>query len=329
MALEGTGREPRSGRESRDALHRAATMYYLEHATMEAVGKQLGVSRSSVSRLLKQAREQGIVRISVSDAVTEHPASTLLARQFGVRTHVVPVRSGAPTSTRLDATCRVAAGLLTEWVGDRQVIGLAWGTTLSTVVSHLAPTPRHGVVVVQLNGFASAGSTGLGNAAVLLGGMASAFDAEFVQFPAPAFFDYAQTRAALWQERAVARVIDLQHQCDIAVFGIGASGGEVPSQVYAGDFLRQSDLRDLHRERVVGDVCTVFVREDGSWRDIALNERASGLPPDQLRRIPRRVCVAAGAAKVPGIVGALRAGAVTDLVVDDHTLTGVHERLLG
>lgn len=318
--------EPMS-RAQPDDLHRAATMYYLEHATMEAIGSQLGVSRSTVSRLLKQARDRGIVRISVSESAVQHPAVALLARRHGVRAHVVPVRPGAATATRLDAVCRAAARALPGMVGDHQIVGLAWGTTLSVLVSHLTPAPRQGVVVVQLNGSTSAASTGLGSAADLLSGMAQTFDAQFVQFPTPAFFDDAATRRALWRERAVARVLDLQLQCDVAVFGIGANDGEIPSQVYAGDFLQRADLRELDAEKVVGDVCTVFIREDGSWRDIELNDRASGPPPEALRAIPRRLCVAAGEAKVPGIVGALRAGVMTDLVVDAETLTAVHERL--
>ena len=40
-------------------------------------------------------------------------------------------------------------------------------------------------------------------------------------------------------------------------------------------------------EGVVGDVCTVFLRADGTYRDIALNERATGPAPEELRRVPR------------------------------------------
>ncbi|MDY5506005.1 MAG: sugar-binding domain-containing protein, partial [Schaalia hyovaginalis] len=40
-------------------------------------------------------------------------------------------------------------------------------------------------------------------------------------------------------------------------------------------------------------------------------------PPETLRRIPRRLCVVAGASKALPLLGALRARVVTDLVLDD------------
>ncbi len=69
----------------------------------------------------------------------------------------------------------------------------------------------------------------------------------------------------------------------------------------------------------MGDVCTVFLREDGTYSDLVLNERATGPTPAQLQRIPRRLCVAAGDAKARAIRAALRAGVATHLVVDERT----------
>jgi deoxyribonucleoside regulator len=48
-----------------------------------------------------------------------------------------------------------------------------------------------------------------------------------------------------------------------------------------------------------------------------VNHRASGLPIDALRLIPRRICVGVGGTKAAILRAALVAGAVTDLVIDD------------
>src|SRR5699024_12300939 len=45
--------------------YRAATMYYLQNQTMEVIGSTLGVSRSTVSRLLTAAGDGGQVQESV------------------------------------------------------------------------------------------------------------------------------------------------------------------------------------------------------------------------------------------------------------------------
>ncbi|MBU4214688.1 MAG: transcriptional regulator, partial [Actinobacteria bacterium] len=81
------------------------------------------------------------------------------------------------------------------------------------------------------------------------------------------------------------------------------------------------DIAELKAQGVVGDVCTVFLRADGSWRDVSLNDRATGPTPEQLQHIPRRVAVVAGDNKVAPLLAALRAGVMTDLVVDERTAT--------
>jgi DNA-binding transcriptional regulator LsrR (DeoR family) len=69
----------------------------------------------------------------------------------------------------------------------------------------------------------------------------------------------------------------------------------------------------------VGDVATVFFREDGSHHGIPLNERASGPDIDLIKRVPRRVCIVSGPSKVHSLRGALAARLITDLIVDEGT----------
>lgn len=82
--------------------------------------------------------------------------------------------------------------------------------------------------------------------------------------------------------------MSLQRQADIAVFG-------------------------------VGDICTVFLRQDRTWEDIELNRRASGPRPRSLASIRRRVCVVAGSTKVRALIAAMHAQVPTDIIVDDQT----------
>jgi DNA-binding transcriptional regulator LsrR (DeoR family) len=63
----------------------------------------------------------------------------------------------------------------------------------------------------------------------------------------------------------------------------------------------------------------VFLRGDGSYEDVEINRRATGPTPAELSRIPRRLCVVAGEAKLRPLLAAIRAGAVTDLIIDEPT----------
>lgn len=302
-----------------ERVRRVAILYYLQQETMEGIAHQLGVSRSTVSRLLAQARESGLVRISITGSDATGGLAHDVQQRFGVTAHVAPVARRASTLVRLEAAAQLAANLLGEWFDDDMVLGVAWGTTVSAVAKHLPHRALQGAVVVQLNGAASPHSTGLAYAGNILSAFGSAFEAGVLYFPVPAFFDFPETRSAMWNERSVRRVLAVQQKADIAIFGVGAQAGDVPSQVYAGGYLDQRDQRTLLREGVVGDVCTVLLRADGSYTDIELNKRATGPTPRALARIPRRLCVVAGEGKVLALLAALRAKVVTDLVIDELT----------
>jgi len=299
---------------------RAATMYYLQDLTMDVIGRQLHTSRSTVSRMIKMSRESGLVEITVRPAATRAPGlSEALAERFDVEAYVVPVPDSAREHERLQQVAITAARLVTTWFGSDMVLGLAWGNTLAAVGRHLPRKATRGSAVVQLNGAANPRTSGVEFAGDLISRFGTAFTATVHHFPVPAFFDYPETKAAMWRERSVRRVLEVQQRADIAVFSVGAVAGRTRSQVYSGDFLDEADLAVLRREGVVGDVCTVFLRQDGSYADIPLNARATGPTPHELRSVARRVCVVAGDNKVRPLLAGLRAGVVTDLVIDEIT----------
>lgn len=220
--------------DAREALmHEAATMYYLQDATMETVARQFGMSRSGVSRLLKAARESGMVRIQVRAPGGGGAMARRFADLFNVRAHIVPVRSPITDDVRLDHVARYAAQLLPEWFRSGMTLGLAWGTTVAALAAHLRHYPLREATVVQLNGAANTQASGLAYGTDLVSQFAAAFDAVPEHFPVPAFFDFAQTRQLMWRERSVRHVLAVQARADLAVFGVGALTAPVPSHVYS------------------------------------------------------------------------------------------------
>ena len=336
--------------------YEAASMYYVQGETMEVIAHHLRVSRSTVSRLLARARREGIVRVTLVQPGGAGSLEGRMGRVFGVRTHIVPVREGTTEIHRLQQVASVAAAHMVDLIealadsggsggrdvpgegADREsrvqggggggvVVGVAWGTTMSEVSAALPSRPIPGLTVVQLNGASDPMREGP-SAGEVLSHLRASLGARTISFPVPAFFDHVATREAMWSERSVERVLAVTRRASLAVFGVGALdalNGALPSQVYEGGHLTARDQAVLRRQEVVGDVCTVLLRADGSWRDVALNARATGPTPAQLARIPRRLCVAAGTGKARALLAALRARTATDLVVDDATARAVLE----
>ena len=337
--------------------YEAASMYYVQGETMEVIAHHLRVSRSTVSRLLARARQEGVVRVTLVQPGGAGSLEGRMTQAFGVRTHIVPVREGTTEIHRLQQVASVAAAHMVDLIealaeqagnGGPQVqdpagsggegpvqgrgsggvvVGVAWGTTMSEVSAALPSRSVPGLTVVQLNGASDPVREGP-SAGEVLSRMRLSLGARTISFPVPAFFDHVATREAMWSERSVKRVLAVTRRASLAVFGVGALdalNGALPSQVYEGGHLTARDQAVLRRQNVVGDVCTVLLRSDGSWRDVTLNARATGPTPAQLSRIPRRLCVAAGTGKARALLAALRARTATDLVVDDATARAVLE----
>ncbi|MDR2929958.1 MAG: transcriptional regulator [Propionibacteriaceae bacterium] len=303
-----------------DDMYEASTRYYVQDETMESIARHLQLSRSSVSRLLADARASGMVRITVeAPEGSSSPVARSLSMIFGVHVHVVTVGETAPITSRFERVSKLAAALLRDCVHDGNLIGAAWGVTVSNVVPFLERRPLHDATIVQMNGGTNIRDSSARHVSGILQAFSAAFDARIVQFPVPAFFDYAETKQAMWRERSVQLVLNYQSRLDVAVFGIGSLHARVPSHVYTAGFLDQRDLKQLRTENIVGDVCTVLLRADGTYEDIELNQRASGLTPAELQRIPRRIGVVGDPSRATAVLAALRAKTMTDLVCDDTT----------
>lgn len=310
-----------------EAMWAAANAYYLRGEKMEAIATHLQISRSTVSRLLQEARDTGIVDIRVRSPFDDiRRLEDDLRAAFEVNAHVVGVRADASESERLDQVAHLAAEVLAGLVSSHMTVGIAWGSTLAAVSRKLNASHTAGTVFVQLNGSGNMWTTGIAYASDILRRFGRAFTAQVQHFPVPAFFDNPATKTALWQERSTQRILDLQAKLDMIIFSVGAAQSPVPSHVYSDGYLEAKDLRALENERVVGDVATVFFREDGTSADIQLNARASGPSLHELARVRRRICVAAGEGKAEALAGALAAGLVTDLVLDEAIARALLDR---
>jgi DNA-binding transcriptional regulator LsrR (DeoR family) len=299
---------------------RAAQLYYFQDLTMDAIGDELKVSRSSVSRLLQMARDRGIVEVKIH---TPEDAPRRMANQikatFGVNAHLVPVSESTSPVDRLERVALTAARMLSTFFFSGMTMGVAWGSTTAAVSRNLISRPLKAARVVQLNGAGNTFTTGVTYSGEILRRFGEAFGATVEQFPVPAFFDDPAAKETLWRERSTKRILDIQSSMDVVLFGLGVNNAEVPSQVYSAGYLNNEDLRSLAADGIVGDIATVFYRADGSSNDIDLNRRSTGPSLDVIRSVPRKICVVSGISRIPSLRGALAGKYISDLIMDEGT----------
>jgi len=299
------------------AAVRVARLYYFQNMTTAAIADEMGTSRATVSRLLSYAMENGLVEIRVHDPSEQSGSlAEAIRERYGLRSiQVVPATATASERDTLQRVAAHAGAYVSTLVKPSSVLGIAWGTTIAAVASNLVPKPVHEVDVVQLNGSATGVDFTNTFGESLVSRFAQNYGARAHSFPVPAFFDYADTRTALWRERSIKAIRALQERASIILFSIGVK--ETGSYVHTSGYLSRQDVQGIQKEGVVGDIATVFFRGDGSWRDVPLNARSSGPDLDRFARAEHSVCVVSGLGKVPGLRAALQGRFINELVIDE------------
>ena len=310
-----------------DALS-AAQMYYQQGITMEAIARELQISRSTVSRLLSFARQTGLVEIRVlppSSQVAD--LERVLTAGYAVQAHVVHVPPTATAAERVERTANHAARLLNSVVDSDMVIGISWGTMVNAISRCLIPKPTTNSQIVQLNGLGNSRATDVHYANTLMSAFSNAWGAYVQQLPLPLFFDSSEARDLLFKERSIQHIVELQAAADVVLFSVGTVTNGVPSSPYtSGYFLDESDFSTLLQDGVVGDVATTFFRGDGAHEGVRFNRHTSGPDPMALKQVQHRICVASGDHKVDALHAALLGGYVSELVLDDLTANLLIER---
>jgi DNA-binding transcriptional regulator LsrR (DeoR family) len=280
----------------------------------------MNVSRSTVSRLLSYAKARGLVDIRIIDP-SEEPdqlASVIMQRYKIKNVHVVPVPDITGEAEWLQRVAQYTASYFNSIFTSNMILGIAWGTTLTAISKHLLRKPTHNSQIVQLNGAGNTQSMGIEYASQIIMRFSQNYRARAHLFPVPTFFDYPETKQALWKEGSIRRILDLQQKADLLLYSIGAVNAGIPSHVYSGGYLDEPDYQNLERHNIAGDIATVFFREDGTINNIPINERASG-PNLELFQKKHGVCVVSGLAKVRGLHAALRGKLMSELIVDEPT----------
>lgn len=299
---------------------RVAKMYYYHNMTTEAIASEMRVSRSTVSRLLSFARQEGYVEIRINDP-QDHPQQLeeKIRQAFKLQgIHVVPMAENTSDAECLERVAQYTANYLSTIFSSNMILGVAWGTTTTAISRNLVPKTTHHSQVVQLNGAGNTESLGIEYASEIMMRFAKNYQSTYHLFPVPAFFDKVQTKNALWEETSIKRILDLQSKADFYLFSIGAVNAGVPSHIHNEGYLNKGDYQELRKSGVVGDIATIFFREDGSYNNIQINQRSSG-PSLNLFKNKQGICVISGQAKVKGLYAAIRGNLLTELILDEPT----------
>ena len=298
------------------------SLYYVEDLTQAEIAQQLGLSTAKVNRMLKQAREQGLVEFAIR-APFQHLFDLERRRKavFGLQEALVIPAVSESVSPLLHQLGAVAADFLLAHIHDGDVIGLGGGTAVNSVVQAIEPTRPYLVEVVPIPGAVQGQVTTDMN--YLAARLAERLGGQAYQLHAPAFVDTHEHRETLRAIEPVKEILDIARRATLALLGVGTVDAET-SRFVQFTALSAGDMHRIAAEcQGVGEICAYVYDSAGCPCAHEYADRVVGLTLPEIRRIPFRIGVAATAAKGPPLYGALRGQYLHALITDEAAARGV------
>ncbi|GGE58434.1 sugar-binding transcriptional regulator [Nesterenkonia cremea] len=295
--------------------------HYLDGRSKVELARTHGLSRFQVARLLDQARDEGIVRITIVDPTQAGQGRGDLAARLGINSvTVVPQRSD---ETMRSALARQVAQILPQRVHDGGRLGVAWSRTLMHLPEHLDALPR--VDIVQLVGPLSAPGSSTAASSTLIHTLGSYSGGQVWPLPTPLIVDSPEVAAALRPLEEVSAALEAAASLDVAVVAIGGWG---PGASTLWGRMGEQEQERARAAGVVSECSGILMDIEGNVAESGMEDRVIGVRPEQLKRA-HVIAVAAAVEHPEAVLAAVRAGVVDDLVLSAELADRLSQELDG
>lgn len=298
-------------------IEEVALLYYENDMSQQDIAKYLNLSKMNVSRLLQKAKETKVVHTLVKLPYTQHEVLQQEIKDiYGLEDVIVASDSGLKNSDSIrEFLGKIAAFTMILTEPADSVIGMGVGETVGNFVKSIIPITTEGLHVVQLMGGLPTVSPG--NPFSIVQESCSRLSAQGTYLTYYAIVEEKGLRDKIFENDILKNgLFDLWKSCSVSYFGIGS----ISTSTFFVDSLNESaDLDKIKAQGTIGDILGHCFDIDGNFLETHIEDRLVSIPIEQLRSIEKRIAIAGGVEKVPAIVGALRTGIVTHLIIDEKT----------
>ena len=265
---------------------RIAKMHYELNYTQLEIARKEGISKATVSRILKSAMDMGIIEVRIKDSVlNDTELEKELVAAYPIKRAVIVPDLVGNDQILLQDVCAAVVNDLPRYIKNDSILGVFYGHTLTVLARQLPRLKRSGVSVIQLaGGFSRAMYES--NALSILSSFSECVSGTAYQIPAPAMVEKPFIVEALKQDSQIARVLDMAEICDTAIFSVGNL--ERPSILYEMGLITHEEYQNMIQRGVIGDCCSHFLNRDGNIFDQDMDARVVGASLSTIKKIPNK-----------------------------------------
>lgn len=304
-----------------------AYQYYVEKKSRAEITEELGLSSATISRLLKKAKEDGIVEFRITEPYFScHKMEEQLKEMYDLdNVMIVPViekeaKENSETIKKLVAL--EGARYVQRIITDGDVLGLTWGGTMYHMIQYLNPCRKVNASIVTMHGSIASCNPKL-EVKSLVRRAAMAFGGRNVSFVAPGLFDSKEELERIKKQPKFQEIFSMFEEIDISVSGIGSLYPKFDSLLARSDFFSREEMEMLIKEEAYTDLLLRYINKDGEECDTPLRDRTLSIGLDTYRRIPCKVIAASGSQKAYSLLAMLKGKLINVLIIDSHLAEAV------
>lgn len=289
-----------------------ARRFYLDDVSKTELANEFEMSRFRVARLLQQARDLGLVTITINDRADELDSLSEQLRDHLRLDECVVVTAGETETANRQRLARAAAVEMKRHIRAGDLVGLSWGRTLVAIGGELADLAP--CTLIQLTGIV--GNDFTQSPIEVIRRIADRSSVQTLSLFCPLFAGTVEAAAAFRLDPTVRRVLESYKDLRMAVLSLGSWD---PPITQLGTSLGANDQNNLSAAGARAELAGIFIRDDGVIVDTDAASRRISVSVDDLLCTPRVLAAAGSVEKAPAIAAVARSGLITSLVTDDLT----------
>jgi len=311
-----------------ELIVKIAHLYYMENMDLKEIGKVFNLSYATISRLLKKGREQGLIRVIIKSNFNKRVfLESEIKKKLNLKeVFSISILKNYSYNYVLFLIGREVAEYISNLINDGDVLGTSWGRTIFNVVEQLDnfKIDNKKIDVVQLIGNINIPIQL--NSADLVRRITSLFSGSYHFINSEAFLDNKKVKNEILKIASIKKTLSLHKKINISLVGVGIFNPSMNDFLYR-DFMKINEIKELEARNVVGEINFSFFDIEGNIIRGKFNERVICIETADMLNIDNKILVAAGIRKAPAILGAIRAGLVDILFIDDKTLENIYEMI--
>ncbi|MEI5988631.1 hypothetical protein A5881_000118 [Enterococcus termitis] len=301
--------------EDRRKMLKIVTMYYEQGLTQAVIAKKMGISRPVISKILQQAKETGVVSVSIKDesAYVVELALRLEATYQLTDVIVIPANEQKEAEIVKKEVSRAAATYLKERLKTGMSVGLSWGTTLADMIDEMPYCSFPTINVCPLVGGVSSEHLYY-DTNHLVFRLAEKLNSRCQYFYAPALAESIDLADVLNKTQLVGKALDQARNVDLAIIGVG-NPNKTSTWKRLG-YIEAEELKVIKETGVKGDAVASLFDKNGQTVNNEISKRMLGVKVEDLATMPDVMIIGCGNEKAESIKSLLLGKCCTILVID-------------